>query len=54
MSNTCPIITIRIPYEGEICYFLFQLVELLLSTTAAVCDILQMDDDSLKKRYFQG
>ncbi|KAL1248866.1 hypothetical protein QQF64_022184 [Cirrhinus molitorella] len=39
-NKTCLIIYIRIPYEGEICNFFFQFVELQSCTGAAICDVL--------------
>ncbi len=37
-NKTCLIISIRVPCEGEICSFFFQLVELQSCPAAAICD----------------
>ncbi|XP_073669155.1 E3 SUMO-protein ligase KIAA1586-like [Paramisgurnus dabryanus] len=39
-NKTCLIIYIRIPYEGEVCNFFLQLVELQSCTGSAICDTL--------------
>lgn len=41
-------ISIRIPYKGEFCSFLFQLIEFKSRSRAAVCDLPQSESLAMK------